>query len=111
MANVGNHLHLQIKLSNRYTYKKFIRAVTSAIMMAVTGINKWTAKDTAHTLTGKFWDLRPFTRILTSFREHRYLQNYLAINRLEAQGYTKNQARFLFFWDLYGCRTSATESG
>ena len=41
MANVGNHLHLQIQLSNRYTYKPFIRAVTSAIAMAVTGVSRW----------------------------------------------------------------------
>ncbi len=128
MANVGNHLHLQIKLSNRQTYKPFIRAITSAIMMAVTGVNRWTkcdggdghhghdhnhdghdaqapglahAQSVAHKVTGKFWDLRPFTRILTSFCEHKYLRNYLAINRLEAHGYTKQQARFLVFWDLY----------
>jgi hypothetical protein len=37
MANVGNHLHFQIKLTNRFTYKPFIRAMTSAIAMAVTG--------------------------------------------------------------------------
>ncbi len=34
MANVGNHLHLQIKLTNRFTYRPFIRAVTAAIAMA-----------------------------------------------------------------------------
>ena len=37
-ANVGNHLHLQIKLTNRYGYKPFIRATTAAIAMAVTGV-------------------------------------------------------------------------
>ncbi len=37
MANVGNHLHFQIKLSNRFGYKPFIRAITSAIAMKITG--------------------------------------------------------------------------
>src|SRR5688572_18294336 len=31
MANVGNHLHLHLQLTNRYTYKAFIRAVSAAI--------------------------------------------------------------------------------
>ena len=37
LANVGNHLHFQIMLNNRFTYKPFIRAITSGIAMAVTG--------------------------------------------------------------------------
>src|SRR5437868_5410941 len=28
-ANVGNHLHFHIKLSNRHTYRPFIRAITA----------------------------------------------------------------------------------
>src|SRR4051812_2556740 len=31
MANVGNHLHFHIQLANRFTFKPFIRAITSAI--------------------------------------------------------------------------------
>ena len=46
LAVVGNHLHFQIKLSNRFLYTPFIRAVSAAIAMAVTGVNKWTKKDT-----------------------------------------------------------------
>lgn len=37
LANASNHLHLQIKLSNRFAYKPFIRAVTGAIAISVTG--------------------------------------------------------------------------
>jgi REP element-mobilizing transposase RayT len=44
MANVGNHLHLHIKLSNRYLYKPFIQATTAAIAMAVTGTSRWSKK-------------------------------------------------------------------
>ena len=41
----------------------------------------------------------PFTRVLISFREHLYLRNYLAVNRLEAIGFTKRQARAVYFWN------------
>src|SRR5438477_6926726 len=41
LANVGNHLHFHIKLSNRFTYRPFIRALTAAIAMAVTGASRW----------------------------------------------------------------------
>ncbi len=42
IANVGNHLHLHIKIPSRRAYKAFIRATTSAIAMAITGVNRWT---------------------------------------------------------------------
>src|SRR3712207_2012949 len=37
LANVGNHLHFQIQLGYRRTYPAFIRALTGALAMAVTG--------------------------------------------------------------------------
>lgn len=70
MANVGNHLHLQIKLSNRFGYRPFIRAVTSAIAMAVTGVNRWTKNQEnapgqrTRKKREKFWDYRPYTRVV-----------------------------------------------
>ena len=47
MANVGNHLHFQIKLSNRYGYFAFIRAITAAIAMAVTNVSRWNSLGSA----------------------------------------------------------------
>ncbi len=95
-ANVGNHLHLHIKLYRREQYKKFIRAITAAIMMRVTGINRWTKNATK--LTGRFWDLRPFTRILSSYTERLYIKDYIAINNYQNLGYTKLEARFIYNW-------------
>lgn len=89
-ANVGNHLHLQIQLTNRATYKPFIRAVTAAIAMAVTGINRWTVK------SGKklrFWDYRPFTRIVVGYRALLTLKDYILINNLEGFGVDRRQAQ------------------
>jgi hypothetical protein len=93
MANVGNHFHFQIKLSNRYVYRPFIRALTSAIAMAVTGVNKWTKiKGTPKV---KFWDYRPFTRVVQSYRGFLNLKDYIQINIFEGFGYQKGEARLI----------------
>jgi REP element-mobilizing transposase RayT len=99
MANVGNHLHFQIQLANRRTYHHFIRATTGTIALQITGRSRWnnTAKGTRPL---KFWDARPFTRIVTSLREKLTLKHYIQVNQLEGFGYTKNQARFLLEWEL-----------
>jgi len=99
IANVGNHLHLQIRLANLKTYPPFIRAITAAIAMGVTGVNRWTR--TAQTKLGKlrFWDRRPFTRIVIGKTALLRLKDYLVLNRVEGFGYTKNQARFIVAWD------------
>jgi hypothetical protein len=103
MANVGNHIHMQIKLSNRYTYKPFIRAITSSIAMAVTGINRWT-KNTGTGRTAsfsgaafkeKFWDYRPFTRVVKSYLGFLNLKDYIKINRLEGEGFSRGAAQVL----------------
>ncbi|WP_410965191.1 hypothetical protein, partial [Salmonella sp. SAL4435] len=73
-ANVGNHLHLQIKLTNRFTYKPFIRAVTSAIAMKVSGRSRWNKGD--EVAGKKFWDLRPFTRVIESLRAFLTIRDY-----------------------------------
>ena len=41
MANVGNHLHLHIQMSTGREFKPFIRAVTAAMAMAITGASRW----------------------------------------------------------------------
>lgn len=99
LGNAGNHLHLQIKLSNRYTYCKFIRAVTSAIAMKVGGVTRWTKQvdhspnDNAKS-SERFWDRRPFSRVVESFREFLNLKDYIRINELEGYGYCRKGARF-----------------
>ncbi len=96
-ANVGNHIHLHFKLGNRHTYKPFVRAVTSAIAMAVTGINRWTRVANALSSNDrlKFWDRRPFTRVIQSFRALLNLRDYIKINVLEGFGVNRNHARLI----------------
>jgi REP element-mobilizing transposase RayT len=89
LANVGNHLHFQIKLTNRHTYKPFIRAITAAIRMAVTGVGK------GNPSKERFWDYRPFTRVVQGYRAFLTLRDYIHINQLEGQGARREEARFL----------------
>lgn len=86
MANVGNHLHLHLQLESTAGYYKFIRAFTSAVAMAVTGASRW------HKVEGRFWDLRPFTRLVTSLVARHRVNRYIAINELEGQGYGRFNA-------------------
>ena len=101
LANVGNHLHMQVRLTNRHSYAAFIRAITGAIAIKVTGKNRWenSTGDSLKNKKLKFWDHRPFTRIVTSLREILNLKDYIQINALEGMGHTRQQARFLIEWD------------
>jgi REP element-mobilizing transposase RayT len=80
-ANVGNHLHLQIKLGNRHAYQPFIRAITAAIAMAVTGMSRWKKRPEG---TKRFWDYRPFTRVVIGRRAYLTVRDYIRLNEVEA---------------------------
>ena len=91
MANVGNHLHLHMKLSSRHGYRPFVRAITGAIAMKVTGQTRWNKVKT----WTKFWDYRPYTRVVLSRRGFLNLRDYIEINRLEGFGHARGLARFI----------------
>ena len=80
-ANVGNHLHLKVKIHNREGFQNFLRSITSQIARKITGARRGVVK-------GAFWDGLAFTRVLKSYREELYLRGYIMANYLEAgQGY------------------------
>lgn len=64
-ANAGNHLRFLVKIPHRKTYLKWIRKLTARLACLVTGSHKGKAQD------GKFWDFRPFSRILKAWRGYR----------------------------------------
>ena len=100
-AYVGNHLHLHVKLSNHHAYAAFIRAVTAAIAMKIKGASRWRPMNTI--LEGRrFWDRRPFTRVVQGFKDHLNLNEYIRINQFEGCGYSRTQARYILAreWDL-----------
>ena len=88
-ANAGNHLHLHVRLSSRANYKAFIRAISGAIAMAVTKASRW-----SKTLRGRrFWDLRPFTRLVTTRAAFERVQDYVTVNFWEGTGLSRAEAR------------------
>jgi putative transposase len=89
VANVGNHLHLHIQLTKRWSYRPFIRAITSAIAMAITGASRWKR------IKIKFWDYRPFTRVIRGLNALITIKDYIAINQLEGIGVGRIEARFI----------------
>ncbi len=89
VGNAGNHVHLHIQLSNRFTYKPFIRATTASIAMAITGMSRWKKLDI------KFWDRRPFTRIVIGRRAFLRLADYVFMNGMEGQGHARDFSRLV----------------
>jgi hypothetical protein len=107
LVNVGNHLHLHIRVGNRFGYTPFIRAISGAIVVAVCGHARWSKKvvaDSAEMIrdagagagTGRFWDHRPFTRVVVGFRAAQRLVDYFRINEMEGWGFSKIEARGMF---------------
>jgi len=101
LANAGNHLHIHLRLTTRHTYRAFIRAATAAIAMAVTGASRWKKP------TGRFWDYRPYSRVVRGRRAFLTLRDYLHVNQLETAGATRTEARLLVAWRVSRGRHSA----
>ena len=78
-ANVGNHIHLVVKLRNVTGWSAYIRELTGRIArhLQQTDISR---KD------AKFWRYRPFTRIVRSWKKaFRDAKDYVHLNWLEAE--------------------------
>ena len=87
-ANVGNHLHLKIRISSRENFKKFLKSVTAQIARKITGARKGKP-------FGRFWQGLAFTRILTSRLEELNLKGYIEANRREAAHSVEAREAFL----------------
>ncbi|MGZ3723369.1 MAG: transposase [Bdellovibrionales bacterium] len=81
-ANVGNHIHMVIKIPGRPRWSAFIRELTGRISQYVQGI-------TGRQLGAeKFWSQRPFTRIVRGWkRAFKIAKDYVHLNLLEAEGF------------------------
>ena len=88
-ANNHNHLHVHFRLTTRHLYRAFIRALTSAIAMLVTGCSRWKKA------TEKFWDRRPYTEIGKGRQGFLNFRNYIRINQLEAEGFRRGDAELM----------------
>lgn len=80
-ANSGNHLHLIVLPTSRAAFMRFIRAISGLIARIVLRVQR------GRPLRLKFWDARPFTRILEWGRDYKRACAYLELNVLEALGF------------------------
>lgn len=102
-ANVGNHLHLHVKIHSQVLYKAWIRGLTSGlamIVMELQGLKKLKA------LNARFWDQRPFSRVIQSFKHFINTKAYIEINLLEGMGMPRTQAELLIHGSRRYFRTS-----
>jgi putative transposase len=86
----SNHIHLLVKITKRQAYAAFIRNLTGTIALKITSASK------LKMLKKKFWEYRPFTRIVESFKGFTIARDYILLNQLEAFGmipYQPNRLR------------------
>src|SRR5579884_4087746 len=83
-ANVGNHLHILLKLPHRRAWAPFIREVASRIVRLMKAFGfKWLHR-------------RPFTRVVASWRKaYAAAKRYVRINAKEGAGVTDRAQHLL----------------
>ena len=79
--NVGNHLHMVVKFPSQGAYVAYIRGLSSTIARHVLGVSKKLVKGI------KFWQARPYTRIIAWGRDLKNIFKYLNRNRIQAVGF------------------------
>lgn len=80
-ANVGNHLHLLLRVPNRYLWARFIRELTGRIAQRVQGL-RGPAKGSG------FWLFKPYTRVIKGWgRAFKSVKDYVLFNQWEGDGH------------------------
>ncbi len=85
-ANVGNHLHLHLKFHSHSSYKRFIRTLTGAIALKITGASK------KNKLKERFWSQSPYTRFVFGIKDFMRMSDYIKVNILEGFGHPRGLA-------------------
>lgn len=96
-ANVGNHLHLVVKLpggitTSRWRYRKWIRLLTSRLAIEIGGSKKGAPFKDDRGRRTKFWDAIPFSRVIHGRRGWNIMSRYVIKNELQGQGVPTPQA-------------------
>ena len=93
-VNVGNHLHLVIRIHDRKLFTRFIRIVTGLIARHVLNQERGLGHgNTEKTIKEKdrdeaksrFWVARPFTRLIAWGKDFRFVAQYMDKNRNQAK--------------------------
>jgi putative transposase len=86
-ANVGNHIHLLVLASHRGFFKNFLRTISGLIARAVLGAQRGSAKKI------KFWDQRPWSRVVKWKKDYNGAKKYVIQNFNEAMGFVAYKVR------------------
>jgi len=86
-ANVGNHLHILVRASDRKLFKGFLRSISGLIARITLSAERGSAKKI------KFWDQRPFTRIVSWAKDFSWVKAYVVQNFHEAMGWVPFKPR------------------
>jgi hypothetical protein len=97
-------LHLHVKLTNLTLYKAWIRGLSSGLAMLSTGLQGFKK---LKVLKQKFWDHRPFSRVIQSFKHFLNTKAYVEMNILEGMGMSRQQAKLM----VYGSRKLVFSTG
>jgi REP element-mobilizing transposase RayT len=90
-SNSGDHLHLQLKISSREQFQRYLRTITGVIARMILKAKKGIPK-------GKFWSAPAFTRIADWGKGFKNLRKYIFRNVLEASGvipYDRKNLKFV----------------
>ncbi len=78
-ANVGNHLHILIRVMKLRLWAAFIRELTGKIAAFVKEFFK---------IEGSYWKFRPHTRIVRGWKKaYKSAKDYVYLNIIEAEGF------------------------
>lgn len=80
-ACLDKSLHIQLRVNKRLLYPAFVRAISAAIMMKVTGFSRWNKKPSGY----QFWDHRPFTRVISLKKDFISLRDPVKLKNFEAE--------------------------
>ncbi len=86
-ANMGNQLQLLIRIADRTSFLSFVRAVSGIISMRVTGAAK------TRGLQDRFWNFRPWSRIVELKRALSLVRDELIQEHLVAIGFIASVPR------------------
>lgn len=89
-ANVGNHLHLLVKASNRIGFIAFLRSISGIIARIALGAERGQAKLKQEM---QFWDQRPWTKVILTWTEFVNVRKYVEQNFNEAMGFIRYTPR------------------
>lgn len=90
-ANGGNHLHLLIQTRTREQLSAFLRSFSGRVAQLVVGRKTESQRRAFKT---RFWDARPFSRLVSWGQDFKNVCRYLGINAAESLlGFCREAAR------------------